>query len=743
MIEESIFKSNFLGRDGFRWWIGQVPPIGSQGGQVNGEGWGNRLKVRILGYHPENLTELSDEDLPWAQVMLPTTSGSGASNYAVNPKIRPGDTVLGFFLDGDNAQIPIIMGCFGRTGEVPSTEYSKPFVPFTGYTTRVKKPNGTLNPSEASEGSTKAQKSPRRVPTDTVDKLNNASEDKDEISYSTAIGKKIVLANSSDDNTVKGIEAETYNLIKKVNDPYNKILNKVAEVSRSTDKIIGICEGIVGQCTDALYTGLIPILKIGLEALYRAVYAAVLAATGNPAAAHLAGVLAQKAMVIPVTALQSMIPKIPGMVINTMFGTVQSLLTDVVNNVKRPSECVSRQFSASVINEILRKIQSGLSGVLGGVNKILSAGFNVIDFLTSGVAAIKGISGLFDLNQNKNKSFDNTDVWKIGIGPDIITDKILDFKEILDNMQRADASRKNLFDEVKGGIEGVKVGFDIFSNLTTQTSSGCYTGPITSYPDSPRLKFFGGMGDGVEADAVMGEFERDDNGNIISGGIIGAILKNKGKNYKYPPFVDVFDGSERGYGAILRSTINEKGEVNGVYVVSPGENYPVANPNVNISTPNAESIPAEVPNYVSDVIIQSTGFGYSPNDTAIDDFGNEYVILVDGDGSIIDVRITSPPDDPGDPGDPGDPESPDVPSFPENLDIVTISSPETILNKYKVVQDLPTITIRTSTGSGAILRPVLSKIPFNRELLLGPDGQISQEKLRQIQTIKSVIDCVE
>ena len=737
MIDESLFKTSFIGRDGFRWWIGQVPPITVQGEQSNGGGWGNRLKVRILGYHPANPAELSDNDLPWAQVMLPTTTGSGAGSYAVNPKIRPGDTVLGFFLDGDGGQIPVIMGCFGRTGEVPSTEYLAPFMPFTGYTSRVKKPNGTLTPSEASEDSTEAQKSPRKVPTETVDKLNTKSEEKTEVSYHTSIGKKVVLANSSDDNTAKGIEAETYNLIKKVNDPYNKILNKVAEISKSTDKIMGIAEGIVGQCTDALYNGLIPILNEGLKALYRAVYSAVLAATQNPVAAHLAGVLAQQAMVIPVKELQKMIPRIPGMVVNTLFGTVQGLLTDVVDNVKRPSKCMSIQVTASVINEILRKIQGGLSGVLGGVNKILSAGFNVIDFLTSGVAAIKGISGLFDLNQNKNKSFDNTDVWRIGIGPDVVADKILDFKEILDNMNRANAARKNLTDEIKSGVEGVKVGFDIFSEATQVTSSGCYTGPIISCTSPPRVKFFGGMGSGASGQVVLGNFEKDPAGTILSGAIIGIDLLSGGENYKYPPFVDIVDECEQGYGAVARSVINEKGEVTGIYVVSPGENYPVGNPNVTSGETIADQNPANTPVYVDDVIVVEGGTGYDPDtDDAIDDIGNIYTLKIDNDsgpgedpitgtGTIIGATIKSPsPDKPGDPVS------------------TLINKPELVVNNYIPTENLPTITIRTRTGSGAILRPVLKNIPFNRELLATPDGKIDPRKLRELVRVKSVVDCI-
>ena len=51
MIENNLLKTNFLGKDGFRWWIGQVAPEKAQGDQINqiGNTWGSRLKVRIYG----------------------------------------------------------------------------------------------------------------------------------------------------------------------------------------------------------------------------------------------------------------------------------------------------------------------------------------------------------------------------------------------------------------------------------------------------------------------------------------------------------------------------------------------------------------------------------------------------------------------------------------------------------------------------------------------------------------------
>ena len=111
MIENNLLKTNFIGKDGFRWWIGQVAPEAAQGDQLNqiGNTWGCRMKVRIYGYHPADITELKDEDLPWAQVLLSSQGGSGKANRARSIRIAPGDTVMGFFLDGDDAQLPEIL----------------------------------------------------------------------------------------------------------------------------------------------------------------------------------------------------------------------------------------------------------------------------------------------------------------------------------------------------------------------------------------------------------------------------------------------------------------------------------------------------------------------------------------------------------------------------------------------------------------------------------------------------------
>ena len=181
MIENNLLKTNFTGKDGFRWWIGQIAPEKVQGDQLNGTGnaWGCRLKVRIYGYHPADLTELPDEDLPWAQILLSSQGGSGRANRSQSLRVAPGDTVLGFFLDGDDAQLPVVLGIFANTGKYYTSDksYRSPFKPFTGYTSKVKANSDFIAKNESGDSSSMSQKSPRFLTNEIVEDLNAQVEE--------------------------------------------------------------------------------------------------------------------------------------------------------------------------------------------------------------------------------------------------------------------------------------------------------------------------------------------------------------------------------------------------------------------------------------------------------------------------------------------------------------------------------------------------------------------------------------
>ena len=99
MIDESLLKSNFLGKDGFTWWIGRVadPGVWKKENIVMGqEGtMGQRVKVRIIGYHPFS-AELPEADLPWAEVLMDPITGGGQGGMGDTMTMVGGETALGF-----------------------------------------------------------------------------------------------------------------------------------------------------------------------------------------------------------------------------------------------------------------------------------------------------------------------------------------------------------------------------------------------------------------------------------------------------------------------------------------------------------------------------------------------------------------------------------------------------------------------------------------------------------------------
>ena len=85
------------------WWVGVIED------RKDPDKMG-RCKVRIFGFHPPDKGILSTEDLPWAMMMTPATSAS-ISGVGISPVgILEGSWVVGFFMDGDDAQQPIIVG---------------------------------------------------------------------------------------------------------------------------------------------------------------------------------------------------------------------------------------------------------------------------------------------------------------------------------------------------------------------------------------------------------------------------------------------------------------------------------------------------------------------------------------------------------------------------------------------------------------------------------------------------------
>ena len=96
-------QNYFMGLDGFTWFVGVVE-------DRNDPDQLGRVRVRCVGLHTEDRTQLPTDDLPWAHVMHPITDPSMHGMGNSPSFLVEGGWVVGFFRDAEALQQPVIMG---------------------------------------------------------------------------------------------------------------------------------------------------------------------------------------------------------------------------------------------------------------------------------------------------------------------------------------------------------------------------------------------------------------------------------------------------------------------------------------------------------------------------------------------------------------------------------------------------------------------------------------------------------
>ena len=102
-----------MGKDGFVWWQGVVEdrhdPL-----------FLGRCRIRILGWHTEDKTDMPTESLPWSYPVQPIISAA-QTGVGISPTGPvEGTWVVGFYRDGEQAQEPVFFGTLGGIPELPS-----------------------------------------------------------------------------------------------------------------------------------------------------------------------------------------------------------------------------------------------------------------------------------------------------------------------------------------------------------------------------------------------------------------------------------------------------------------------------------------------------------------------------------------------------------------------------------------------------------------------------------------------
>ena len=677
------FKTNFIGRDGFVWWIGQIAPeeVWIENFGISTEEspkWGQRYKVRIMGYHPYSTAELDDKELPWAQVLNPP-GNSGSQNTGETIRLAQGDVVVGFFLDGHNAQVPMIMGAFANTpawdqlkdvwkksGAPPS-----PFGVFGGYSEAMPEENYAINKSNSNTNQADSAETPLDVSESQAASLGVAP-------LTSTTGKEIDLCNKG---PVAGIKQDVDDMVGKAmafkakldagNEFYRDKIKGL--VSGYTHSIVRKSGGLVSGMVDDTFEKLAPISNSGLKILYNNVYTKIFAATKSSTIAHIAGVAAQTAMVAPLNVANSLVGCLANNIIADLGESTEAILNSVIDNVFNVTDCVSDQVVGAITNNIIGKIGTGMSGALGGLDKILGffgkgGGFNVENMIRQSTSSIAGAVGLSGCNAPPPEDLGPCR-YRIGYGA--VSSNDADLTNILGSANAAAAlsNAARLTGFPLEGIQDIAGALDIFNSDMKvpgfkSAISNCYSG-LPTLCEPPKIRIFGGGGDSGEAIPLFG--------NILqgikyrTGSIIDIKVTNPGNNYTFPPFVEIVDSCKQGFGATARAIVKD-GKITSIYIVTEGENYPVAD--------QPELV-------VINVDIINPGLNYQDGDSITDNLGNEYDVRIQN-GSITKVTpITQIP-----------------------------------------VDTVPVLKVNSSTGNGVLLSATIDE---------RPDDQ---------REVKQVIDCI-
>ena len=261
----SLFNYGFLGA-GFNWWVGQIaddstwrdnilPGKFESANQITG--WGRRYKVRIIGLHDQGETEIASDQLPWAQVMYPVTAGGGQTSARQTSNLRQGMMVFGFFLDGQEQQVPVIMGVLGnnaqtalatKIGDNKVTNAQAGSIAVSGY---AEPAVGTKDPNIKAPAQGLAITKPGVDPSpaavavpgatiETTTSVHGQSAMDQKMDY--LLKKKVVMLSPCDlpGSVMKGMQTDIENLTKEIDKILQTASDYVEAVSEVTSKISGV-----------------------------------------------------------------------------------------------------------------------------------------------------------------------------------------------------------------------------------------------------------------------------------------------------------------------------------------------------------------------------------------------------------------------------------------------------------------------------------------------------------------------
>ena len=695
--------TNFFGRDPMQWWIGQVtdPDKGEWGDayekvrSINGEQvYSFRCRVRIVGYHG-NDTDLPDKDLPLAHILLPSNATTiGGCGRTV--QYQGGEVVVGFFLDGEDGQQPIIFGTlfkqtFVKDGLTSSMFNRKNQIDFIPYTPpKVRQRSG---------------------------KHRFFSESPWPGGFSDGEAVKTIA--------MKQMEAATNITVPNFSPCEDNEISKISETIKNFTRKMETLQSLNEQSTyvDPIYGGIVDIqseIKIASNRVHNSMTKLIRRGRSW---------LIQETLDKLDKTMENKVDKFNQVVL----GQATNALTSIIFcNIEKIQDGLKDYLSKSLENMIGQVLDVPVCGVENFMGDMFGQINNILD---------TSLGSMFEQLNNIQGG---------GIAlPSETFSKAIRLANIITNVldcDKVNCPESQVFSSKNGVSKGIEENFDniidkigLNSRLTpmlenidnaieaSPSAPDCNTNVLKCGP--PRVDFIGSSGQGASGNAVV---------NAL-GQIIGVAINGPGLGFKEPPLLSFFDGCDKGSGAGGYARLNDDGTIADVVITNPGSDFLPNTTETDLDGNVKEVVPDPNANYdgeqsyvtsLDDVVVENTGFGYGDNDTASVENGS-----IASAGDTIPVSAAA--------GDtlPGDAISDTIQTPGQAQVELNIQDGQVVgvnvVNGGFGFSKLPEIVINSDTGVGAKLLPVLKFTKIDDASQLAQIPQVSQD------AVVTVISCID
>lgn len=575
MIEQELIKRNFIGKDGFIWWIGQVASEEKWNPNSTGrrvelpddiKGFGDRYRVRILGYHTDNSLELSDDDLPWASVILPVTSGGGTGSSSQSPQIRQGNFVFGFFLDGEDAQQPVIIGILGYNNytvvskSVPQIKY----VPFDGFKPTDTTPEASIREVPGSSNKTTAPNSilqslvrqaaaspPAFDPAATTISGSSAHQIK-------SVAEKV----QEEEGKKRSAILQTKNCGSSLDATLLDIQEGIKEIHRLRSQINSWAGSAIGNqhnlqerirlVTQRLIKNVTKPLKDLMDEIRKWVITEIEEQAKNfyfflfPKERSQMKVLQSEVIEI----ISCLFNKIIKALLEIVARTLLAFLDKAIN----VGNCMITNVIGGVIGQIAGLVNGLIGLALGPLNSLLSTVNGAIDLGQSILGLFFDVLGFFRCEENpKCPGYKEWSVWEGTTINEInkIGTSITNVLQRAESLKNTTANNLNSAKTVFGNVDQALKSFDP-ADFVNAALTACISEIVPAPCGPPEVFIFGGGGSGAQGNPIIGR----------NGEILGVDLVKKGYGYITAPFVSVKDPCGVGNGAVLKAKLKKRDKEN-------------------------------------------------------------------------------------------------------------------------------------------------------------------------------------